>query len=261
MSMAIRKNTLKIGLAAVLWTAGFMSLGTGCGGGGQMNTDFRRPASERPDLNEPLLSGGSITIPAREGFNFRSFPSGQVGDGQGASGQVGTDGAMCRASVQADGSAWGEFQLGYTFDNATNRRVAALVKLRLKATESGRVSGETASPSGSNGKSGTGDSTADASPASAMNQLRFVVKDSYGAVLRDENLLSDAATKGGSQSSRTHELAFDLSFEPDRGYYLVLVGRSEVTGGKGQSASASIEVSGMSIEVDCSGAGATKPKE
>lgn len=94
-----------------------------------------------------------------------------------------------------------------------------------------------------------------------MNQLRFVVKDSYGAVLRDENLLSDAATKGGSQSSRTHELAFDLSFEPDRGYYLVLVGRSEVTGGKGQSASASIEVSGMSIEVDCSGAGATKPKE
>lgn len=259
--MAIRKSTLKIGLTAVLWTAGFMSLGAGCGGGGQMNTDFRRPASERPDLSEPVLSGGSITIPAREGFNFRSFPSGQVGGGQGASGQVGADGAMCRADAKADGSAWGEFQLGYTFDNAASRRIAALVKLRLKATESGRVSGETASSSGSNGVSVVGDSTADASPASTMNQLRFVVKDSYGAVLRDENLLSDAATKGRSQSSRAHELAFDLLLEPDRGYYLVLVGRSEVAGGKGQSASASIEISGISIEVDCSGVGATQPKE
>lgn len=238
-----------------------MSFVAGCGGGGPMNTDFRRPASERPDLGEPVLSGGAVSIPAKEAFNFRSFPSGQVGGGRGASGQVGTDGAMCRAETKADGSAWGEFQLGYTFDNATNRRVTALVKLRLKVTESGQVTGATEASHGSSGGSGAGEATAEALPTSAVNQVRFVVKDSYGAVLRDENLLSDTATKGGSRSSRTHELAFDVSLEPDRGYYLVLVGRSEANGTSGQFASASIEVSGVSIDVDCSGAGATKSKE
>lgn len=226
-----------------------------------MSTDFRRPASERPDLNEPVLSGGTISIPAKEAFNFRSFPSGQVGGGQGSSGQVGTDGAMCRAEAKSDGSAWGEFQLGFTFDNATSRRVAALVKLRLKVTESGQVTGATAATTGSKGDSAVGESPAEVSPASAMNQLRFVVKDSFGAVLRDENLLSDTATKGGSRSSRAHDVAFDVSLEPDRGYYLVLVGRSEANGTSGQSVSAAIEVSGMSIDVDCSGAGATRQNE
>ncbi|QDV92446.1 hypothetical protein RAS2_35650 [Phycisphaerae bacterium RAS2] len=259
--MDIRCTAKGFTRGGLAWTGIILFSVAGCGGGGQMNMDFRRPASERPDLGEPVLSGGAISIPSKEAFNFRSFPSGQVGGGQGASGQVGTDGAVCRAESKTDGSAWGEFQLGYTFDNATSRRVAALVKLRLKVTESGQVSGATAASSGSGGDSGGSESNADALPASAANQLRFVVKDSFGAVLRDENLLSDTATTGGSRSSRAHDVAFDVTLEPDRGYYLVLVGRSDVTGGKGQSVSASIEVSGLSIDVDCSGAGATKPKE
>ncbi len=248
--MAIRYTAKGFGRAGLAWAGIILFSLAGCGGGGQMNMDFRRPASERPDLGEPVLSGGAISIPAKEAFNFRSFPSGQVGGGQGASGQVGPDGAMCRADAKTDGSAWGEFQLGYTFDNAASRRVPALVKLRLNVSESGDVSG-VATASADEG----------ATVASAVNQLRFVVKDSFGAVLRDENLLSGGAKQGGSRSERSHDVAFEIALEPDRGYYLVLVGRSEVTSSAGQSALASLNVSGLSIDVDCSGGRAIEKKK
>jgi hypothetical protein len=56
--------------------------------------------------------------------------------------------------------------------------------------------------------------------------------------------------KGPDSSDTTYDLVFDARFEPDRGYYLVLGGRSEVQAETGHrvSASLSVEQCGLQIE-------------
>src|SRR4030095_16193383 len=88
---------------------------SGCGQSEGISTDFKKPAVERTDID--LKSGKKpILIPAETAFNYNSFRSGQAGSGQGSATPKGKDGVLCKVHAENGGSAWAEFNLGYTFD-------------------------------------------------------------------------------------------------------------------------------------------------
>jgi len=206
----------------------------GCGGGGT-TAEVKLPEAERPDIDSAAASTGGLTVPGPADFNYTSFRSGQVGAGRGESKRSGPAGAMCRAECQKGGSAWGEFQFGYTFDNKTGNALDAIVKVRLKVSESNN----TGTP--------PGEDTAGA--PTATSALAFFIKDSIGAELKNANLLATTIGSGPKSSGNQQELVFDARFEPDRGYYLIVSGRCDTSAGNAESLSASVEVSDVSIEI------------
>lgn len=206
----------------------------GCGGGGT-TAEVKLPEAERPDIDSAAASSGGLTVPGPADFNYASFRSGQVGAGRGESKRSGPAGAMCRAECQKDGSAWGEFQFGYTFDNKTGKALDAVVKVRLKVSESNNVSTQ------------PGDEIAGA--PTATSALTFFIKDSIGAELKNANLLSTVIGSGPKSSGNQQELVFDARFEPDRGYYLIVSGRCDTNAGDAESLSATVEISDLSIEI------------
>lgn len=232
---AYRVSRLEFGLLVVLTLAG-------CGESGP-DVNVRLPERERPDVDEAALSGGRRKIPADSAFNIASFTSGQQGQqARGSSAAVGTDGATCEAKVTGEGSSWGAFQLGYTFDNMTNRAINATVRLRLDAkaslTREGSAPDQSTQPSGS-------------------ANLTFVVKDTLGVVVRQEVLCSATIATGPREESRRHDVVFDAKLEPNRGYYLVIAGRADATTPKDLSADVSIGVSGVSLEIEWNAATAS----
>ena len=112
---AWRKPSL--GCLGVVVAAGLLA---GCGGGGNVGMRVRKPASQRPDVDLAMASKGKLVIPGGGAFNLTSFKSGQMGAARGLSEAIGNDGARCRAEARDGGSAWGEYQLGYCFDNVTD---------------------------------------------------------------------------------------------------------------------------------------------
>ena len=203
------------------------------GNGGEIN--IRMSAVERPDLGREMASRGRLAIPADDAFNYPKFRSHQEGTtARGESKAVGRDGASCRAEVTGEGTAWGEFQLGYGFDNVTGKALDAVVSLKLSVKES--VSHQ------------EGDSGADEN-ATASGHLSFVVKDTNGVELKRDSLVANDLTKGPQSSTNRPELVFDVTFEPDRGYYLVLSGRADVKAYAGQTATVQLEVTDVSLEV------------
>lgn len=227
-----RWRTRALGMAVVLLV--------GCGDG-DLTINVRKPAGERPDIDPALASTGKLSIPAGTPFNYSSYRSGRSGESGTAEGDAALypDGASCSAEARDGGSSWGEFQLGYCFDNASGVPLDAAVTLRL-------TSRETAS-----GEPGTGDAAS--SSTSAQSVLRFFIKDTNGLVVKKEVLISGDLETGADASGATHELVFDARFEPNIGYYLVLAGRSEAKAGAGQSASTSLRATQYSINVAWNG--------
>lgn len=210
-------------------------------GGGDTSIDVRKPAAERPDFDRSVVQRGALKIPASEGFNYTSFRSGQSGTGRGESKPEGKNGAVCRAEAGDESGAWGEFQLGYCFDNAGESPLDAVVKVNVKVSEKNQAKG---APSGE-----------DALPVTAKCTLTFFIKDSNGTVIKTENLLASSLGKGPNASGIAHELVFDARFEPQRGYYLMLAGRSEAQSFAGQSASVALEVKDAVMEIEWRPAG------
>lgn len=217
----------------VTLTLAFAGL-VGCGGGGT-TAEVKLPEAERPDIDAAAASSGALSIPGTAEFNYAAFSSHQSGIGRGESKRSGPAGAMCRAECQTGGSAWGEFQFGYTFDNKTGKALDAVIKLRLKIAENNEAKS---------------DIPADAPGAPlASNALSFFIKDSIGAELRNTNLLASTVTKGARSSVNQREEVFDVRFEPDRGYYLIVSGRSDVQADRAESLAASVEASDIAIEI------------
>jgi hypothetical protein len=81
----------------------------------------------------------------------------------------------------------------------------------------------------------------------------FFVKDSYGAVVKSENLLASSLAVGPREFRSVPELVFDLRFEPMRGYYLIVAGRAESSGAAGQQVSSAIEISDMAMQIEWPG--------
>lgn len=205
----------------------------GCGGGGA-GLDIQKSAAERPDLTASASSAGRFLIPAEVAYNITSFKSGQTGSARGASEPVGTTGAVCHAEARDDGSAWGELQLGYCLDNATGRPLQAVAKVKVRVQ--GAISAEPAiSPR--------------AGKSSASNNLAFFIKDSYGLVVRQEQLFTQDLERGAGATTAAHDLVFEVRLEPDRGYYFLLAGRSDVQAAESQSVTSALEAADYALEL------------
>lgn len=225
----VRQVIVVLGL--LLTTAG------GCGDGGGLNMNVRKPANERPDVDQGTEVAGIRRIPADEGFNLTSFTSGQAGTARGRAESVGADGALCAAEARDGGTAWGEFQLGYCFDNKSRTPLEATVRLRLKVAAATSALSKQSSPGPA------------ASPQQAKSLLAFFIKDTNGLVLRKETLQEADLEKGSQSATRMHDLVYDVCLEPGRGYYLVIGGRTDVEAHTDQTVSCTVSVSEATLEV------------
>ncbi len=238
--MVGRRTAVMRGLAGLAGVA----LLTGCGGDGGVSQNVRRSASERPDVGPAQVTAGGVTIPGDAVFNLTSFKSGQAGTARGTAEAVGANGATCLAEASDGGSAWGEFQLGYCFDNESGVPLEAAVKLRLTATESASDGPVPGSPQPGSTAGQAGGET------KSTNALRFFIKDTNGLVIKEEDLLSSDLAKGPDSSGTTYDLVFDARFEPNRGYYLVLGGRTEVQAEESHRVSASLSVGQCGFQIE-----------
>lgn len=207
-----------------------------CSGPGELATHARKPASERPDVDTATAAKGALAVPATEAFNLTSFRSGQTGTGRGESKALGAGGAVCQAATTRDGTAWGEFQLGYCFDNTTGGPLDAIVKVHLAASESATGGREDGAPN-----------------ASSANTLTFFIKDTNGLVIKRESLLSSGLDKGAAAVGAKHDLVFDVRFAPNCGYYLVLSGRAEVQSDGPHPLEASLSVDEYALRIEWQG--------
>jgi hypothetical protein len=204
---------------------------SGCGEG-DGTAVVKRPAAERPDVDDSLAAKGSLLIPTAAPFNLTSFTSGQTGVARGESAAIGRDAARCSTKAEEGGSSWAEFQLGYCFDNTAGRALDASVKLKLRLNET------------------KSHKAADEEQTSGKSALRFLIKDSMGQTLRSEELAVSTLMKGPQSNSTTHDIVFDARFEPERGYYLVLVGRVEAQAAPGDSAGLAMDIQNVALEID-----------
>ncbi|MBI5762656.1 MAG: hypothetical protein HZA51_03940 [Planctomycetes bacterium] len=209
-------------------------MGLGCGEG-DTTMVVKKPASERPDVDRAVAGKGSLVVPTAEAFNYSSFNSGQTGTARGEAALVGKDGARCAAQAGDGGSAWAEFQIGYTFDNTTGGPLDASVKLKLRLAQTQSTSGPSTD---SHGIETTGKSA-----------LRFFIKDSVGLTIKAEDVATSTLMKGPTSHTDTHDIVFDARFEPDRGYYLVLAGRIDVQASGGGNATLAMDVQQAAMEI------------
>lgn len=220
------------GVSLVL--AGLVLL-TGCGGGGG-DTNVSMAANRRPDVDEARMQKGKLALPAEAAFNYTKFTSGQEGQSaRGESAGISNQGARCKAEVTDQGSAWGGFQYGYCFDNATGKALNAVVSLSLNVHRSASRSEAGASPQDVGG---------------GNCRLIFFIKDSYGLTLLEESLVTSELGKGANDATLRITPRFDVKLEPERGYYLILAGRVDAKAPASQSASMSLEATDVAIEID-----------
>jgi hypothetical protein len=207
---------------------------TGCGGGGG-GTTVSMAASQRPDVDQARVQQGKLALPSDAAFNYTKFTSGQEGrSARGEAEAVANNGARCRAEVSDEGSAWGGFQYGYCFDNATGKALNAVVSLSLNVDRSASRS----------------EGAASAGEAVGGNcSLIFFIKDSYGLTLLQESLVTSALGKGAKDATLKITPQFDVKMEPERGYYLILAGRADAKAPASQAAAVSLKASDVSIEI------------
>ncbi len=230
---------MKRGLLSIrVCFVGLMGLAAwaGCGGGGGPDVSVRVAEKDRPDIAPDSSSTGKRSIPTDAALNVIKFTSGQ--EGEAARGFAGADerqGATCHAEVTGAGSAWGAFQIGYTFDNMTGK--ALLATFRLKTNVEGALS-YASPPDGDPNVTPTG---------SAMASL--ILKDTLGVVVRQESLYTAALSTGAKASSRGHDAVFEARLEPGRGYYFVVTGRAEATCLNGQNARIELAATNVNFEI------------
>jgi len=238
MTCVVRNTAAVCGLAIILGILAILPLTSGCSESSGLNMNVRKPANERPDLDAAMVAAGVRRIPADEGFNLTSFTSGQAGDSRGRAESAGNDGAIAAAEARDGGTAWGEFQLGYCFDNALGTPLQATIRLRMKvATATSALSKEETN----RGHAGSAEQ--------ARSILAFFVKDTSGLVLRKETLQESDLEKGAESATRTHDLVYDVRLEAGRGYYLVIGGRVDAHAEADQTVSCVISVNEAALEI------------
>ncbi len=237
----------------------------GCGGAGEPATTVRRPAGQRPDIEAQAIPG-ALAVPASEAFNIVSFKSGQEGNARGESKPMGLDGAVCRAEASEGGTAWGEFQLGYCFDNASGKPLRAAVKLRLNVAVSQQDGAATLSPQLADVERQPvqAATTAAEHPAaapspdspspggqgnSATTTLKYFVKDTNGVLLRQETLAAIDLERGPQTAKGEPMRIFEVQLPPERGCYLMIAGRTDVRAGPAENVAALLEVQQCSLDI------------
>lgn len=224
-------------LACPIWVGGLVFASwslLGCSDGGVADS-IRVPASKRPDLS-PQAQDGAIHIPVDQAYNIVAFRSGQEGMARGEAQAIEQQGAAIKAEASDGGSAWAEFQLGYCFDNITDKPLKGIVRFQLESTEI------------TTSIKGRGADAASPTSTAGINLTAFI-KNSAGVRLKDEPLAATTLLKGPSSSSRPYDLVFELDIAPMTGYYIVLSGRTDVKALAGQSASATLTVPKCTLDV------------
>ncbi|HWL93812.1 MAG TPA: hypothetical protein VNT79_09780 [Phycisphaerae bacterium] len=207
-----------------------------CGGGGP-DVDIRIAEHDRPDLEPEMAASGQRAVPKDAAFNIAKFTSGQEGEtARGESRAIELNGATCQAEVTGTGSAWGAFQLGYTFDNMSGRPLNAVVRLKLDVK--GGATYETKDRNDlENVPAGSG-------------TVNFVLKDSLGVLVRQEALYSAGMGTGARSASRRHDIVFEARLESGRGYYMMLLGRADASSSAGQSVKVDVAATNVSMEIE-----------
>ena len=220
------------------WSILVISTAAALAGCGESDTVVivKKSPGERPDVDRALASKGKLALPADQQFNYVSFTSGQVGISRGESAPVGKDGARCSAKATDGGSAWGEMQLGYCFDNMSGGPLNGSVHLRFDVTSKQSSKGPAEDEHGTQ--------------ATAKSHLHFLIKDSAGLTIKTDHLGESALGKGPQAWSNKVDTTFDARFEPERGYYLVLAGRTDTQAVKGAEVEASIDIEHLSLEIN-----------
>ena len=227
---------------AVLAAIFALAVNAGCGDGANVINTARLPV-DRPDVTVERIAKGGVSLPGTDAFNVTSFESAQDGDGRGESKAIGKDGAICKAESGVTGIGKASFMIGYTFDNQSGKPLDVIVKLRLKHDATIELS--------------AGETPIGKQPPGASNTLAFVVRDSAGVVIKNEVLTTSTSDAGPKSSSGSQDLAFDVRCPADRGYYFLIAGACEARSGTGRSASVGMNVSDISLELDCRPGGAT----
>ncbi len=233
-------------MAGVLLVLAGAACLVGCGSSGG-DTSVSMAASRRPDVDQARVQQGNLALPADTAFNYTKFTSGQEGQSaRGDSEVIANNGARCKAEVNHEGTAWGGFQYGYCFDNATGKALNAVVSLSLKVHRSAS-------------RSDGGASTVEVAEGNCS--LLFFIKDSYGLTLMQEALVTSELGKGAKDATLKISPHFDVKMEPERGYYLILAGRADAKAPASQSAAVSLEVSDVSIQIAWKPSGSAEAKE
>lgn len=198
-----------------------------CGGG---NFEVPQPVMQQraAPIRTTALNAGTIRIPADMPFNV-AFPNSTQSGGGRAEASAKPDGtARCTVECSGEGAASSGFQLGHKFTVSDDPGAECIVTLSI------------------DGKCSI--NSADAAADSAISTDAWVfVKDSNGAVLHKETLLTD--TGGAMSRALAVRTSFTVKFSPNNDYYLLLAGRVQATTREQKSLRASLDIDKTSFEL------------
>ncbi|MCP4593396.1 MAG: hypothetical protein GY842_21885 [bacterium] len=223
--------TLSSNRAIVGWVAFVLLAATsGCGGGADFGESIVVPAERHARFGDGIRQGKALVLPAEMSFNVTDAQRYSQGDASAEASVEDSGKARCSASAQADGMSWAEFQLGHVFtsgEQALDATVTFDVTYRYNLSVS---------------------EDAGLSPAD-MFALKVYIRDSRRRVLKRMMLADWEPAKGPTAWSGTQSPSFDVTFEPDVAYHLVLAGRVKVGGDADRSTGAEIGVDSLKLTV------------
>ncbi|MFQ5806333.1 MAG: hypothetical protein ACE5I3_07780 [Phycisphaerae bacterium] len=202
----------------------------GCRGG-----DFGSELAARPKPRSLSRGDGqTIRLPQDEPFSITLAPSREtpgLGGNAEADAHVSKAGsADAAAEVQNGGSAWAEFQLGHAFQNDSDRQMELQVRVRCEF--------ETA---------------ADATPPSSLPDakvgLKLYARDGRNRLVRNFNLAQHSTEEGAASSTDRKDIEFMLTLGPRERVDIFLAGSVGVETREGHSASGSIKLRGLDMEL------------
>jgi len=213
-----------IAITAVLLTF------AGCGG-----SNFGAELQARPKP-EPLGSTAEqvLHLPQDRPFSIALAPAHQSpglgGQAHGTAEAEPTGRAAAVADVQGGGSANGQFQLGHVFQNDTDRQLG--LRFHLRWRQSYHVEADLSQ-----------------GPVDALVGLKLYVRDHYNVLVRNDDLLRQAAADGAAQRSGTEELQFEQTLAPGQILTVFLAGQADVNAKLDRSAHCELRVEAVELEV------------
>lgn len=211
------------------------ALGLLLAAGGCASTRF---GSELPDQPRPRALGGAgpvtLHLPADAAFNI-ALPSSTRRPGLGgtasADAEAHADGrAAASAAVSESGQAQGLFQLGHALANDGERQMDCDLEVRFRY------------------RFEVGQEPALNLPDAEVG-LRLYARDSRGRLLRDLVLVEHTTEHGAALREADEHSRFTLTLSPGQTVNVFLAGQVRVEIEHGRSASGSLDVSGLTIDV------------
>ena len=192
-------------------------------------------ASRPKTLALSAEAGKVIRLPADGAFSIRHQQSSQVAElGGEATGQASlteSNAARASATVTAGGSASGVFQLGHAFRNESDQQVDLLVRVKLSYAYDASNEPREARPD-------------------ASVSLNVFARDGRNRLIRSMPLVNHTTEQGDARSQGQEDVSFVATLGPAESLSVWVAGSARADVKPERSASASVQVSGVSIEVE-----------